>query len=68
MKWKKWIKGIVSAAIGGAANGVTVMVIEPTSFNFQEGLSNLGAVCVVSAIIAIAMYLKKSPLPEENAK
>ena len=61
---KRWLKGIVSAFIGGASNGVTVMIVEPTSFNFDEGLSKLGTVCLVSAIVSVAMYLQKSPVPE----
>ena len=64
MDWRKWIKGLVSAVIGGAANSVTVMIVEPASFNFQEGIGKLGTVALVSAIVAAALYLKKSPLPE----
>ena len=64
MKWQKWLKGLISAIIGGAANSVTVMVIEPTQFNLGEGIGKLGTVAVVSAIIAAALYLKKSPLPD----
>lgn len=63
MDWKTWFKGLVSAAIGGAANAVTVIVIDPVQFNFQDGLGKLGAVAIVSAIVAAALYLKKSPLP-----
>lgn len=62
-KWDKWLKGLISAVIGGAANSVTVMVVEPTSFNLQEGAGRLGTVALVSAIVAAAMYLKRSPLP-----
>lgn len=68
MKWQKWIKGLVSAIIGGAANSVTVMIVEPTQFNFQEGLGKLGAVALISAIVAAGMYLKKSPLPENESE
>ena len=64
MKWQQWIKGLISAIIGGAANSVTVMVIEPTQFNLGEGIGKLGTVAAVSAIIAAALYLKKSPLPD----
>lgn len=63
MDWKKWLKGLFSAIIGGAANSVTVMIVEPASFNFQEGIGKLGTVALVSAIVAAALYLKKSPLP-----
>ncbi len=68
MTWQVWLKGLVSAIIGGAANSVTVMIVEPTAFNLQEGIGKLGTVCVVSAIVAAAMYLKSSPLPNGDAK
>jgi hypothetical protein len=63
MDWKTWIKGLVSAAIGAAANGITVVIVDPTNFNLNEGLGKLGSVMFVSAIVAIGMYLKASPLP-----
>jgi hypothetical protein len=66
MKWQKWVKGLISAAIGGAANGITVMIVEPTEFNLGEGLGKLGTVAIVSAIVAAAMYLKQSPLPNNG--
>lgn len=59
-----WIKGLVSAIIGGAANSVTVMIVDPESFNFDTGLQKLGAVAAISAIVSAAAYLKKSPVPE----
>lgn len=58
----KWLKGLLSAAIGGAANGVTVMIAEPATFNLDDGLPKLGTVAGVSAIVAVAMYLKQSPI------
>lgn len=63
MKWNKWTKGLISAIIGGAANSVTVMIVDPLAFNMQEGFGKLGMVALVSAIVAAAMYLKQSPLP-----
>lgn len=60
----KWIKGLASAIIGAAANGVTVVIAAPESFNLGEGLPKLLSVMAVSAILAAAMYLKQSPLPE----
>jgi hypothetical protein len=63
MNWKLWLKGLISAVIGGAANAVTVMIVAPDQFNLQTGLPKLGAVCLVSAIVAAALYLKQSPLP-----
>ena len=59
----KWLKGLIAAIIGGAANAVTVIAIDPLQFNLGEGLSKLGTVALVSAIVNAAMYLKQSPLP-----
>jgi len=63
MNWRTWLKGLFSAIIGGAANSITVMAIDPTQFNFGAGLKKLGTVAGISALIAGAMYLKQSPLP-----
>ena len=63
MTWQVWLKGLVSAIIGGAANSVTVMIVEPSSFNLQEGLSKVGTVALVSGLVAACLYLKQSPLP-----
>ncbi len=60
---KTWFKGLLSSAIGGAANAITVMAIDPLQFNFSEGLVKLATVAGVSAIVSVAMYLKSSPLP-----
>jgi len=63
MNWKLWLKGLASAVIGGAASAVTVTIVDPTNFNLNEGLQKLGTVALVNAIIAAALYLKQSPLP-----
>jgi len=60
---RAWLIGLLNAAISGAANAVTVMVIDPQQFNFSEGIYKLGSVAGISAIVAVAMYLQKSPLP-----
>lgn len=65
MNWKKWAKGLWGAVVGGAANAVTVMIVEPSSFNLQEGAGKLATVVIVSAIVGAAAYLKQSPLPAE---
>ena len=61
--WKAWLKGFASAVIGAAANSVTVVIVDPMTFNLQEGIGKVGMVAAVSAFIAAAMYLKSSPLP-----
>jgi hypothetical protein len=57
-----WIKGLVAAAIGGAANAVTMLIVDPQQFNFTDGLSKLGSVAGVGALLSVAMYLQKSPI------
>ncbi len=65
LTFKAWAKGLLAAAIGGAANAVTLVIVDPLSFNgTPEGLHRLAYVTVVSGVLAGAMYLKKSPVPE----
>lgn len=64
--WQTWLKGLISAVIGAAANSVTVIIVDPTNFNLQSGISKVGTVAAVSAIVAVAMYLKTSPLPSSQ--
>jgi len=59
-----WLKGLLSAAIGGAANAITVMVVDPVQFNLAEGATKLLTVAGVGALLSAAMYLKSSPLPQ----
>ena len=62
----KWLKGLISAIIGGAANAVTVMIVDPTTFNINDGLVQLGQVALVSSIVSAAMYLKQAPVPGDK--
>lgn len=64
-KWENWLKGLISALISGSANAVTVVIVAPETFNFQEGLNKLIAVIAAGAIIGVANFLKQSPLPSE---
>lgn len=71
---RQWLRGWVGAAISAAAStistGLSVIVIDPATFNLGEGFLNvvkavaLGA--AVSAAIGAAMELKKSPLPPDD--
>jgi hypothetical protein len=68
-----WAKGLLAAAIAGAANGVitgfAAVGIDPGHFNLQAGLrptlAIAGLSAIMSAIIGVAAYLKQSPLPSE---
>jgi len=64
MTLKAWIHSLVAAAISAAASGVTAGIVAPESFNFSgPGLQKLAALCGVNALLAVAAFLKQSPLP-----
>ena len=68
-----WLKGAVAAAISGAAGGVltgfAAVGIDPHHFNFQAGMGATfriaAAAALINAVIGVAAYLQKSPLPSE---
>jgi hypothetical protein len=69
-----WLKGLLAAAIAGAANGVmtgfAAVGIDPAHFNLRAGFNNTltiaGVSAAMSAIIGVAAYLKQSPLPDDS--
>ena len=63
-----WLEGLLAALIGGAANAVTVIVVDPLNFNLGEGLPKLLQVVAVGAIVAAAAFLKQSPIPKAEEK
>jgi len=68
-----WLKGILAAAISGAAGGIltgfAAVGIDPQHFNLQAGMGatfRIGvAAALINAVIGVAAYLQKSPLPHE---
>ena len=68
MKWIPWLKGLASAGIGAFAAGVGLVIVDPADFNLADPIAakRLLMVCAVNAVIAAAMYLKQSPLPNGN--
>jgi hypothetical protein len=68
-----WLKGIVAAGISGASGGVLTGIaavgIDPQHFNLQAGIGatfRIGAAAaLINAVIGVAAYLQKSPLPAE---
>ena len=66
-----WLKGILAAAVSGAAGGVltgfAAVGIDPQHFNLQAGMGatlRIGAAAaLINAVIGVAAYLQKSPLP-----
>jgi hypothetical protein len=67
-----WLKGLLAAAISGAAGGVltglAAVGIDPQHFNLQTGIVatlRIGAAAaLINAVIGVAAYLQKSPLPD----
>jgi hypothetical protein len=59
-----WFKGLIAAAVGGVGNGLTLAIVDPSHFTIHspEGLLLLGKVALAGAIVAVAGYLKQSPL------
>ena len=68
-----WLKGVVAAAISGGAGGVltglAAVGIDPQHFNLQTGMSATlriaAAAALINAVICVAAYLQKSPLPSD---
>lgn len=67
-----WLKGMLAAGISGAAGGVmtglAAVGIDPTHFNLQAGMGATvriaAAAALINAVIGVAAYLQKSPLPD----
>ena len=67
-----WLKGLLAAAISGAAGGLltglAAVGIDPQHFNLQSGMGTTfriaAAAALINAVIGVAAYLQKSPLPE----
>lgn len=68
-----WLKGLLAAAISGGAGGVltgfAAVGIDPQHFNLQAGIGATlriaAAAALINAVIGVAAYLQKSPLPSE---
>jgi Zn-dependent protease len=68
-----WLKGILAAAISGGAGGVltglAAVGIDPQHFNLQSGMGATlriaAAAALINAVIGVAAYLQKSPLPND---
>ncbi len=67
------LKWILAAAITGAGGGVltgfAAVGIDPQHFNLQAGIGATmriaAAAALINAVIGVAAYLQKSPLPSE---
>lgn len=64
---RAWLQGIIAAFIGGSANTMTVIIVDPQAFNFSEQWRKTLLAALVGGVIALAGYLKQSPLPPADA-
>lgn len=60
----KWARGLIGAIIQSAATVITVMLVDPQTFNIETGLAKVGIVALVSGGLGGALFLSKHPLPE----
>lgn len=72
LDWGTWFYGLAAAGIGGGAGavaaGFAAPVIAPGQFGVGgnpgwNSLKLMAAVFIVSGALAVAFYLKQSPLP-----
>jgi hypothetical protein len=66
VNWKKWLYGLLSAAVNGAASGVVLVIAAPETFNLQAGWKRLLGTSATLGLLNAANYLKSSPAPEWN--
>ena len=68
-----WLKGLFAAGVSGGAGGVltgfAAVGIDPQHFNMQAGIGSTLRIAVaaalINAVIGVAAYLQKSPLPQD---
>jgi hypothetical protein len=57
-------RGLIAAAIAAIGNSITVVIVDPTTFNlFQGGAAKVGQVALVAALVGAGLYLKEHPDP-----
>jgi hypothetical protein len=64
---KAWLHSIATAAIGGAAGALSLIVLTPTSVTWDAaGAILLGKAALIGAVIPVLALLKQSPLPSDT--
>lgn len=66
MGMKLWLHGLGAAFISGLADAFLLHLTDPDHFNFSDQMAfqRTVALIVLKALLSVALYLKKSPLPE----
>lgn len=65
-KTKMWLKGLMAAVIGAAAQAGATVVTAPEVL-YELGWVTVGKICGAAALIAFFNYLKESPVPNGKA-
>jgi hypothetical protein len=68
MDFPIWLKGALAAFVGGSANVITMVIVDPIAFNFGEQWRKTLVAALVGGALALAGYLKQSPVPNSEAK
>lgn len=64
MTWRRFGLSLIDAGINSAANGLTVIVVDPVDFSpTAGGMGKLSMVMLVSFLFGIGMFLKGHRLP-----
>lgn len=62
---RAWGHGLAAAFISGLSDAFLLHLTDPEVFNRSlEGMKATLAFCILKAMLSVALYLKKSPLPE----
>ena len=57
-----WIEGLINAGISGGTVILSTMIIDPKTFNFNDGFGNLLKAAGISAIVSIVKYMSRNPI------
>lgn len=63
MTWRRFGLGLLDASINSAASSVVVIFVDPSTFNFGDGLAKLLTVFAAGALMGGFMWLKNHRLP-----
>lgn len=66
MNVKTWVHGLAAAFISGGSDAFLLHFVDPDHFNLADpaAFQRSATLIVLKACLAVALYLKKSPLPE----
>ena len=64
---KTWLHSLIAAAIGGGSSALLAAVAMPEAFNLtHDGLTHLGKLALIGALVPVLTLLKQSPLPGDK--